>query len=125
MDRDDMNWITSNEKLTSDKEAQRYLTYDSFEAIIDVLERCTGTSKEPATLPKAEKALVKSIPGIPAPVIRSVLPEIHKYWLGKRERLHKSLVRKFWPVTPYSDTNPYNVFRPRDKEKYRSAAPVP
>lgn len=50
MDRDDMLWIAGNEKLTSDKEAQRFLTHDSFEAIIDHLERLTGMAKDPVTL---------------------------------------------------------------------------
>ena len=119
MDKEDMNWIANNESLRYDKEVQRLLTYDTFECIVDHLERCTGMSKDPISLANAEKSLASVLSNWPSQVRNLILSEIYKYWLSKREKLHKPLVRKYWPLTPYSDTNPYNVFRPRDKEKYR------
>lgn len=44
---------------------------------------------------------------------------VYQYWNSKRTKMKKSLLRDYWPVTASNDTNPHNVFRPRDKEKYK------
>ena len=48
-----------------------------------------------------------------------LLLAIHGHWVEKRRQIGKPLLRQFWPTTPLSDTNPHNVFRPREKEGYR------
>jgi enhancer of polycomb-like protein len=55
----------------------------------------------------------------PNSVTAKILPEIYQFWLSKRERLQKPLLRRFWPQISSSDTNPHHVFRARDKERYR------
>ena len=42
-----------------------------------------------------------------------------QYWVQKRSKLKRPLLRRFWPVTSTDDTNPHLVFRPREKEKYK------
>ena len=45
-------------------------------------------------------------------------PVIQEYWLKKRQRLGKPILRRFWPATSPTDSNPHCVFRPREKERY-------
>ncbi|KAG0475541.1 hypothetical protein HPP92_015227 [Vanilla planifolia] len=45
----------------------------------------------------------------------AVIQSVYKYWKSKRERWQKPILRRLQPPPPVSDTNPYNVFRPREK----------
>mmetsp|Transcript_8537 Transcript_8537/g.18791 ORF Transcript_8537/g.18791 Transcript_8537/m.18791 type:complete len:379 (-) Transcript_8537:605-1741(-) len=49
----------------------------------------------------------------------SISADVYEYWVAKRGRLRRPLLRRFWPVTACNDTNPHLVFRPREKEKYK------
>lgn len=40
-------WMEGNPRLVNDKDALKYLTVDSFEKIIDILERHTGFAVDP------------------------------------------------------------------------------
>lgn len=51
--------------------------------------------------------------------VRTIISEVYNYWVYKRSKLKKPLLRKYWPVTASNDTNPHMVFRPREKEKYK------
>uniref|UniRef100_A0A7S2EGN1 Enhancer of polycomb-like protein n=1 Tax=Ditylum brightwellii TaxID=49249 RepID=A0A7S2EGN1_9STRA len=53
------------------------------------------------------------------PTVRSVVQDVYNYWVQKRSKLKRPLLRKYWPVTSSNDTNPHMVFRPREKEKYK------
>uniref|UniRef100_A0A0D9XC24 Enhancer of polycomb-like protein n=1 Tax=Leersia perrieri TaxID=77586 RepID=A0A0D9XC24_9ORYZ len=44
-----------------------------------------------------------------------VLQAVYNYWKDKRERWQKPILRRLQPPPPVNDTNPYNVFRPREK----------
>lgn len=55
----------------------------------------------------------------PAITIRHVTTDVYQYWMSKRSKLKRPLLRRFWPVTSTEDTNPHLVFRPREKEKYK------
>ncbi|XP_076890372.1 uncharacterized protein LOC143541424 [Bidens hawaiensis] len=44
-----------------------------------------------------------------------VFQSIYNYWKEKRERWLKPILRHLQPPPPVNDTNPYNVFRPREK----------
>jgi len=52
-------------------------------------------------------------------LLKQVLQEVYNYWVQKRSKLKRPLLRRFWPVTSTDDTNPHLVFRPREKEKYK------
>ncbi len=43
--------------------------------------------------------------------MQKLMTDVHKYWVAKRDKWGKPLVRKFWPVVPATDTNPHLVFR--------------
>ncbi|CAN7041679.1 hypothetical protein IGI04_006636 [Brassica rapa subsp. trilocularis] len=44
-----------------------------------------------------------------------VFQAIFNYWKSKRKRWQKPILRRLQPPPPVNDTNPYNVFRPREK----------
>lgn len=45
----------------------------------------------------------------------AVFQSVYNYWKEKRERWQKPILRRLQPPPPLTDTNPYNVFRPREK----------
>ncbi|KAG6486852.1 hypothetical protein ZIOFF_055443 [Zingiber officinale] len=45
----------------------------------------------------------------------SILQSVYNYWKLKREQWQKPILRHLQPPPPVNDTNPYNVFRPREK----------
>uniref|UniRef100_A0A0D9X6W6 Enhancer of polycomb-like protein n=1 Tax=Leersia perrieri TaxID=77586 RepID=A0A0D9X6W6_9ORYZ len=45
----------------------------------------------------------------------AVVQAVYSYWRSKRERWQKPILRRLQPPPPVNDTNPYNVFRPREK----------
>ncbi|CAL9064043.1 uncharacterized protein LOC103984051 [Musa acuminata AAA Group] len=45
----------------------------------------------------------------------AILQSVYNYWKTKRERWQKPILRRLQPPPPVNDTNPYNVFRPREK----------
>lgn len=49
-----------------------------------------------------------------------IVEDVYRYWISKRVRLRKPLLRRLWPPTAPTDTNPHNVFRPRDKGRYNT-----
>ncbi|XP_035816649.1 enhancer of polycomb-like protein101 isoform X4 [Zea mays] len=48
-------------------------------------------------------------------VRNAVFQAVYNYWKSKRERWQKPILRRLQPPPPVNDTNPYNVFRPREK----------
>ena len=46
---------------------------------------------------------------------QTVLKSVYEYWLSKRETRGKPLMRVFQAPTNAGDTNPFNVFRPRER----------
>ncbi|XP_064996902.1 enhancer of polycomb-like protein 1 isoform X1 [Musa acuminata AAA Group] len=45
----------------------------------------------------------------------AILQSVYNYWKAKREQWQKPILRHLQPPPPVNDTNPYNVFRPREK----------
>jgi hypothetical protein len=59
-------------------------------------------------------------PTLAQPVtLPEVIRQVYNYWVAKRSRMRKPLLRRYWPPTSASDLNPHQVFRQRDKEKRR------
>ncbi len=115
------------------------LPLQMFEHIIDLLEKATALETI-ITLSQAERMVLAKIPEIllifgataqngPTQkeqkqekkdvTVSIVINEVYNYWVNKRSKLRKPLLRKYWPVTASNDTNPHMVFRPREKEKYK------
>mmetsp|Transcript_28063 Transcript_28063/g.56363 ORF Transcript_28063/g.56363 Transcript_28063/m.56363 type:complete len:809 (+) Transcript_28063:2-2428(+) len=118
------------------------------ERMIDILEKETGFEFT-VSLSLAGKVLVKKIPELeaifgwidggvsdddddddevndnplptlaPPPTLKHVISTIYNYWITKRSKLKKPLLRRYHPVTASNDTNPHMVFRQREQEKRR------
>jgi len=100
------------------KRGQGLLDGDRLERMVDVLEKATQLG-DPISQDEAEGVLTARL-GLPATsAAREVVADVYQYWLAKRRRFGKPVLRRFWPVTAPDDTNPHNVFRPREKERYK------
>ncbi|CAJ1962415.1 unnamed protein product [Cylindrotheca closterium] len=99
-----------------------------FEIMIDVMEKATAFDTI-IRKDHAEKLILERLPKLyhMYPVkatagvvkIKDVVQDVYNYWVSKRSKLKRPLLRRFWPVTSSDDTNPHLVFRPREKEKYK------
>lgn len=138
LDAEDEVWLLNNSKFggsaknvsdeDGNEQARPKLLSEELELMIDIMEKATGFETI-ITVNEAEKAIVKKIPnllqtfptrarsGIIA--FKHVVQDVYSYWVQKRSKLKRPLLRRFWPVTASDDTNPHLVFRPREKEKYK------
>lgn len=91
------------------------ISVSQFESMIDVLER--ATSFDAIVSQSRANQLFQENKLAVAPA--KILHMIYQYWVNKRCRNKKPLLRIYWPITNPHDTNPHLVFRPREKEKYR------
>lgn len=133
MDNDDENGLEEGDWF------RPALSFKGLEQMIDTLEKATGFETI-ITTSQAERLIIERIPqllhvfgsgGGDAPNkgekkrkkndlnVRTVINEVYNYWVQKRSKLRKPLLRKYWPVTSTNDTNPHLVFRGREKEKYK------
>ena len=119
--------VTAGDDETSKKPAQ--LSLPIFEQMIDLMEKQTAFDMI-ITATAAETLFQKRIPILfrifplksgndDRPSVREVVHDVHNYWMQKRSKLKRPLLRRFWPPTSSDDTNPYHTFRPREKDKYR------
>jgi len=57
MEQEDRDWLATRSRLSNDKEASKHLTTEAFEAIINILERHTGLSRDPLPQVRVTRAL--------------------------------------------------------------------
>lgn len=118
LDNEDDDWLQefNNERKT--------LPPEKFEFLIFKLEVLDHKARERAgvitpTLGSPIPVLLQFDAAIEALQVQSfryaVLQSVYSYWKEKRERWQKPILRRLQPPPPVNDTNPYNVFRPREK----------
>lgn len=132
-DLEDETWLSQNSRCGGKAPTGRArLTVDMFEHMIDALEKATAFEAI-VSFDQAMRIFVKASPNLTemfptvAPtkgsgsrvLLKHVSSDVYQYWVHKRSKLKRPLLRKFWPVTSSDDTNPHLVFRPREKEKYQ------
>ncbi|XP_078433208.1 uncharacterized protein LOC144704603 [Wolffia australiana] len=118
LDEEDEDWLQefNNER--------KILSPEKFESLLFSLEVLDHKTRERAGI------LPLSF-GSPAPVLLqqhtaaeaiqsqsvryTVFQSVYNYWRKKREKWQKPILRRLQPPPPVNDTNPYNVFRPREK----------
>ena len=129
IDREDEEWYQKTRfgPLAKDEtESRSVLPLGMLERMLDLLEKLTGFDTI-VTRDQAEKEILRQLPvldrmfprkdgGVTA---KQVIMDVYGYWVQKRSKLKRPLLRRFWPVTASDDTNPHLVFRPRQKEKYK------
>jgi hypothetical protein len=91
---------------------------EMFESVINFFERTNGFQRDTMTQSIALRAIGSRF-DLSTVGQQKLMTEIYKYWVAKRDKWGKPLVRKYWPVVPSTDTNPHLVFRIRDRERYR------
>ncbi|KFK42281.1 enhancer of polycomb-like protein [Arabis alpina] len=118
LDNEDDDWLYEFDK--DNKE----LSPEKLESIIFKLEVLDHKTRERA-------GVIAPTLGSPVPVLLQldaaidalqslsinygVFQAIFNYWKDKRKRWQKPILRRLQPPPPVNDTNPYNVFRPREK----------
>ncbi|KAL3814585.1 hypothetical protein ACJIZ3_015853 [Penstemon smallii] len=118
LDNEDEDWLQEFNK------ERKTLIAEKLETIIFKLEVLDHKARERA-------GIITPTLGSPIPVILTfdaavealqalsikygVFQSIFSYWKEKRERWQKPILRRLQPPPPVNDTNPYNVFRPREK----------
>lgn len=108
----------SNILLAKFPDEREKFTLTKFEHVIGILERTNGTTRDTIPQTVALKAVYEKS-GLDSSTVTKILPELYKYWYSKRDKQGKPLNRKFWPPTTAGDTNPHQVFRVRDRERYK------
>ena len=133
-DAEDEVWLHNNTKFggstssSADGQRRPQVSLQMMEQTLDILEKETGFETI-ITTQQAERLVFSKIPQFlhlfPSKASAGVVPskhvvgDIYNYWVQKRSKLKRPLLRRFWPVTASDDTNPHLVFRPREKEKYK------
>ncbi|KAJ4950026.1 hypothetical protein NE237_026858 [Protea cynaroides] len=118
LDNEDEDWL---QELNNER---RILPPEKFEGLIFKLEVLDHKARERA-------GVITPTLGSPIPVVlqpeaalealqsqsirHTVFQSVYNYWKAKRERWQKPILRRLQPPPPVNDTNPYNVFRPREK----------
>uniref|UniRef100_A0A1D1XTW9 Enhancer of polycomb-like protein n=1 Tax=Anthurium amnicola TaxID=1678845 RepID=A0A1D1XTW9_9ARAE len=118
LDNEDEDWLQefNNER--------KILSSEKFESLLFKLEVLDHKTRERA-------GMVVPTLGSPVPVLLqldaaaealqslsiryAVLQSVYSYWKKKRGQWQKPILRRLQPPPPVNDTNPYNVFRPREK----------
>ncbi|KFK43873.1 hypothetical protein AALP_AA1G185100 [Arabis alpina] len=118
LDNEDDDWLYEFDK---DK---LILAPEKLESIIFKLEVLDHKTRERAgvitpTLGLPVPVLLQLDAAIEAlqslPIKYGVFQAIYSYWKNKREKWQKPVLRRLQPPPPVNDTNPYSVFRPREK----------
>ncbi len=112
-------WVHAHAKFGDAGEERLRVTVEQFAQIVDILEKESGRIDGFVTMAAAETKCFELVAGLVRPGHSRFISDVYGYWMKKRERLHKPLLRRYWPVTAPSDTNPHHVFRPREKEAYK------
>ncbi|XP_077222893.1 uncharacterized protein LOC143856530 [Tasmannia lanceolata] len=119
LDNEDEEWLQdfNNERMI--------LMPEKFESLLFNLEALDHKTREragiitPPTLGLPVPVLLQldsAIEALQSQSIRyTVFQSVYNYWKAKRERWQKPILRHLQPPPPVNDTNPYNVFRPREK----------
>lgn len=142
VDAEDEVWLINNKKFgrasslrksnqleeESTEQTTVQLPLDMLEIMMDILEKATA-HETIIRIDQAEHLILQRLPQLyhMYPIkakagmitLKHVLTDVYTYWVQKRSKLKRPLLRRFWPVTSTDDTNPHLVFRPREKEKYK------
>ncbi|CAL5214397.1 unnamed protein product [Lathyrus oleraceus] len=118
LDNEDEDW------LSEFNEERDILTPEMFESLLFKLEVLDHKARERA-------GLLTATLGSPIPVLLrfetametlqslnvkyTILESVYDYWKEKRIQWLKPILRRLQPAPAVNDTNPYNVFRPREK----------
>ncbi|XP_073125589.1 uncharacterized protein [Henckelia pumila] len=118
LDNEDEDWLQDFNK------ERKTLAAEKLEIVIfklDVLDRkareragiITPTLGSPIPVLLTFDAAVEALQSLS--IKYGPFQSIYNYWKEKRQRWQKPVLRRLQPPPPVNDTNPFNVFRPREK----------
>ncbi|XP_028794977.1 uncharacterized protein LOC114750547, partial [Neltuma alba] len=117
LDNEDEDWLSEFNK------DQQILIPEMFECLLFKLEVLDHKAREragvitplgsPISVHLRWDAAIEALQT--QPIKYAVIHSVYDYWKEKRERWQKPILRRLQPPPPVNDTNPYNVFRPREK----------
>eukprot|EP00899_Mesostigma_viride_P025452 jgi/Mesvir1/6091/Mv00807-RA.1 len=108
-------------ELLAQRMLEKQLLQREKDALLAGIPSSGGLAKDQITfpLPTKEAALemLQSLRGgTGQPAVRhSVLSAVYDYWIERRNKAGKPLLRRLQPPPAVTDPNPFNVFRPREK----------
>lgn len=121
-DEADEIFVSSHQDFGDEKRNNK-LTIDRFERLIFTLEnqeaRRHAKGLKMITANDADTLFRSQFTFMNAAGSSKLAQDIVQYWVQKRNRIKKPLLRRYWPTTSVQDTNPHMVFRPRDDKGYR------
>lgn len=115
LDVEDEEWLRQRASETLD--GRRGPDANMLERMIDLAEKETARRGGPPTLAQLEDLFFSRLQFLSSD--GKAVGDVRNYWLQKRTRLRKPLLRRFWPPTSIHDNDPHHVFRPREKERYK------
>lgn len=138
---EDLAWLQGHARWGANADESVRLPSASFEWLLTIMERISGARGSAAEaagqdrVSKADmekgvlehlmsdtyKSLIKLPEGLnPQPTsgssYKACFGDVYDYWLSRRKKLGKPLLRRFWPITNPSDNNPHHTFRPHEKQ---------
>ena len=116
MDSQDMHFLTSHQLYGENGDPRYRVEPSLFEKIIYLLEFECDEQNKVISEKEAEDALVKHLGLVRSTQQCPICRDMYRYWVAKRTRNQKPLLRRFWPITQPADPDPHMVFRPRDEQ---------
>ncbi|KAK8792946.1 hypothetical protein WA158_005110 [Blastocystis sp. Blastoise] len=118
LDEADEEWLRNNPDFGDNASESSQISLEIFEKMIDVIDKQAGVIND-ISIDTVERLFVEKLQFHRDDSL-TIAEKVHDYWLAKRKKLGKPLLRRYWPVTSITDSNPHLVFRPRERpEKYR------
>ena len=115
LDSQDLQFLSSHQLYGENGDPRYRIEPAIFEKIIYLLEFECDKQNKVISEKEAEDVLVKYL-GLVRSNQCTVCRDVYRYWVAKRTRNQKPLLRRFWPITQPTDPDPHMVFRPRDEQ---------
>ena len=100
-------WLRSHEKYGDRADPSTRLNLDLFERVIDVLEHESGKREGAVPSLSEVEPAVASRTGLVRTGGQTTLEDLYNYWVQKRQRRKKPLLRCFWPSTEANNPDPH------------------
>jgi hypothetical protein len=125
LDWEDETWLAKHAKYGNGADEYARLSASTFQRMLGVLEVLSGPQQNAFVVPAAEAVAqlpdrmrrLKDAMGnesFPFPVgvpLSRLVEDVHKYWIDRRNKLKKPLMRRFWSPTSLTDLDPNHCFR--------------
>lgn len=88
-------WVRLHPKCGELGDERLRITVDQFGQMVDILEKESGRIDCFVSMAAAEAKCFELVPGLVRPTHSRVIADVYGYWMKKRERLHRPLLRRY------------------------------